>query len=112
MISTKARWVRHSSRTAMMFASLGALATPLAAQETPSETAAAAPAGEEAIVVTGSRIARETYDPPAPVIGVSSEDPLDSGDRELSETLADLPHLSSEEHTSELQSLMRNATAD
>src|SRR3546814_1526782 len=96
--------------------------------------AAAAPAGEEAIVVTGSRIARETYDTPAPVIGVSSEDLIESGDSELSETLADLPQLSSstndstvtgntqnsglssielrglgssEEHTSALQSLMR-----
>src|SRR3546814_20557842 len=79
----------------MMFASLGALATPLAAQEAPAEAAAAAPTGEEAIVVTGSRIARETYDTPAPVIGVSSEDLIESGDSELSETLADLPQLSS-----------------
>src|SRR3546814_12211184 len=89
MISTKARWVRHSSRTAMMFASLGALATPLAAQETPSETAAAAPAGEEAIVVTGSRIPRETYDTPEPVIGVPSEDLLETGDSDINETLHD-----------------------
>src|SRR3546814_14049290 len=81
----------------MMFASLGVLTTPLAAQETPAEAAAAAPAGEEAIVVTGSRIARETYDTPAPVIGVSSEDLIESGDSELSETLADLPQLRSEE---------------
>src|SRR3546814_15788252 len=79
----------------MMFASLGVLTTPLAAQEAPAEAAAAAPAGEEAIVVTGSRIARETYDTPAPVIGVSSEDLIESGDSELSATLADLPPLSS-----------------
>src|SRR3546814_19224112 len=77
-----------------------------------------------------SRIARETYDTAAPTISVSSEDLLESGNSELSETLADLPQLSStlndstvtgntqnsglssiqlrsEEHTSELQSLMR-----
>ncbi|HWW57148.1 MAG TPA: TonB-dependent receptor [Sphingopyxis sp.] len=94
MISTKARWARHSSRAVLALAGMGALTTPLAAQEAPAETAAAAP-GEDAIVVTGSRIARETYDTPTPVIGVSSEDLVESGDSELSETLADLPQLSS-----------------
>ncbi|HEY0597603.1 TonB-dependent receptor plug domain-containing protein, partial [Sphingopyxis sp.] len=94
MISTKARWARHSSRTVLMLAGIGALAAPLAAQETPAEGTAAA-AGEDAIIVTGSRIARETYDTPAPVIGVSAEDLVEAGDSELSETLADLPQLSS-----------------
>ena len=95
MTMTKARWARHSSRTTLMLAGIGAFAAPLAAQEAPAEAAAAVAPGEEAIVVTGSRIARETYDTPAPVIGVSSEDLLESGDSELSETLADLPQLSS-----------------
>ncbi|SBV33511.1 putative TonB-dependent receptor [uncultured Sphingopyxis sp.] len=95
MTMTKARWARHSSRTALVLAGIGAFAAPLAAQEAPAEAAAAVAPGEEAIVVTGSRIARETYDTPAPVIGVSSEDLLESGDSELSETLADLPQLSS-----------------
>ena len=94
MKSTKARWARHSSRTALVFVGISAFAAPLAAQDAPVETAAAAQ-GEDAIVVTGSRIARETYDTPAPVIGVSSEDLVESGDSELSETLADLPQLSS-----------------
>ncbi len=94
MKMTKARWARHSSRTVLVLVGIGAFAAPLAAQEAPAETAATPP-GEEAIVVTGSRIARETYDTPAPVIGVSSEDLAESGDSELSETLADLPQLSS-----------------
>src|SRR3546814_5834693 len=74
MNMTKARWTRQSSRAVLILAGIGAFAAPLAAQEAPAEAAAAAPAGEEAIVVTGSRIARETYDTPAPVIGVSSEE--------------------------------------
>ena len=60
MNMTKARWARHSSRTVLVLAGIGAFAAPLAAQETPDEAAAAAAAGEEAIVVTGSRSARET----------------------------------------------------
>src|SRR3546814_2629634 len=71
--------------------------------------AAAAPAGEEAIVVTGSRIARETYDTPAPVIGVSSEDLIESGDSELSETLADLPQLSSSTNDSTVTGNTQNS---
>lgn len=94
MISNKARWARHGSRTALVLAGIGTLAAPLAAQESPAEGAAAA-AGEDAIIVTGSRLARETYDTPAPVIGVSAEDLVEAGDSELSETLADLPQLSS-----------------
>ena len=109
MNMTKARWARHSSRTAMMLAGLGAFAAPLAAQEAPAETAAAAPAGEEAIVVTGSRIARETYDTPAPVIGVTSEDLIESGDSELSETLADLPQLTSSTNDSTVTGNTQNS---
>lgn len=98
--STKARWARNSSRTALILLSLplGLAAMPAGAQETPAETAASADgaaADEGAIIVTGSRIARETYDTAAPTIGVSSEDLLESGDSELSETLADLPQLTS-----------------
>lgn len=87
---TKARWARHASGAAIVL--IGLAAAPLAAQETPAEGAAPE---EGAIIVTGSRIARETYDTAAPTIGVSSEDLLEAGDSELSETLADLPQLSS-----------------
>ena len=109
MNMTKARWTRQSSRTVLILAGIGAFAAPLAAQEAPAEAAAAAPAGEEAIVVTGSRIARETYDTPAPVIGVSSEDLIESGDSELSETLADLPQLSSSTNDSTVTGNTQNS---
>ncbi|HMO74940.1 MAG TPA: TonB-dependent receptor [Sphingopyxis sp.] len=92
MISSKARWVRHSSHAALILAGFAAL--PAAAQEAPGDGAAEEPASE-AIVVTGSRIARESFDTAAPTIGVTSEDLLESGDSELSETLADLPQLTS-----------------
>src|SRR3546814_10487333 len=104
-----AAWCRHRSRTACGLALPGALAPPRAAQETHSETGGAAPAGEEAIVVTGSRSARETYDTPAPVIGVSSEDLIESGDSELSETLADLPQLSSSTNDSTVTGNTQNS---
>lgn len=110
MISTKARWARRSSHTALILCA--ALAQPLAAQETPAGAAAdadasAAPAGE--IIVTGSRIARETYDTAAPTIGVTSEDLLESGDSELSETLADLPQLESSTNDSTVTGSTQNS---
>lgn len=89
-ISTKARWASHSSRAALILC--GLIAVPAAAQNTPA--GAAAPSGGP-IIVTGSRIARENYDTAAPTITVSSDDLLESGDSELSETLADLPQLTS-----------------
>jgi len=94
MISTKGRWARHSSYSALILCA--AFQQPLAAQEAPADAQSAdaiADAGE--IIVTGSRIARETYDTAAPTVAVTSDDLLESGDSELSETLADLPQLSS-----------------
>jgi outer membrane receptor protein involved in Fe transport len=76
----------------LLATAIGSAPTPLLAQDTPP------PAGDEAgpaIVVTGSRIPRETYDTAAPTVTLSNEDLLESGDSELSETLADLPQLSS-----------------
>lgn len=54
----------------------------------------AAPAENE-IVVTGSRITRDTYDTPAPIITLSGDDLAESGNSELSESLSELPQLSS-----------------
>src|SRR3546814_592404 len=91
---TKARWARRSSSLALILAA--ALAPPAFAQEeAPADAAAADPAAEGAIIVTGSRIARETYDTAAPTVSITSDDLLESGNSELSETLADLPQLSS-----------------
>src|SRR3546814_1907650 len=64
-------------------------------EEAPPDAAADDPAAEGAIIVTGSRIARETYDTAAPTVSITSDDLLESGNSELSETLADLPQLSS-----------------
>ena len=87
------------ARYLLLASALGAVAMPALAlaQESPAGEipADAAVQDEGAIVVTGSRIARQTYDTPAPTITVGAEDLLESGDSELSETLADLPALSS-----------------
>ena len=78
----------------LLASAFGTLAMPAAAQETPAEgVPAAAPEGE--IVVTGSRIVRDTYDTAAPTVTVNAQDLLESGDNELSETLAEMPALSS-----------------
>lgn len=78
-------------KTLLLAGAAGAMPATLAAQDLP------APAAEpdQEVVVTGTRIQRETYDTPAPTVSVSNEDLLESGDSELSETLADLPQLSS-----------------
>lgn len=76
----------------LLASAFGALAAPALAQETP---AGEAPAAEGEIVVTGSRIMRDTYDTPAPTVTVGAQDLLESGDSELSETLAEMPALSS-----------------
>jgi len=98
MICTKARWARRTSHAALILSA--ALAMPAQAQDAPADAAAADPAAPDqatdgAIIVTGSRIARETYDTAAPTVSITSDDLLESGDSELSETLADLPQLSS-----------------
>src|SRR3546814_3949271 len=67
----------------------------------------------DAIVVTGTRI--EGAPPAAPVIRISSEDIRNAGQSDLGEVARSLPQSfgggqnpgRSEEHTSELQSLMR-----
>ena len=92
MISTKARWARRTSHAALILSA--ALAAPAQAQDAPADPSAD-PAGDGAIIVTGSRIARDTYDTAAPTVSVTGEDLLESGDSELSETLADLPQLTS-----------------
>lgn len=105
---------------ALLLATTAGLATPaLMAQETPvgqtppaepdapSADGQDAPAGE--IVVTGSRIARETYDTPAPTISVSNADLVESGDSELSETLADLPALTSPNNDSTVTGNTQNS---
>lgn len=50
---------------------------------------------DQPIVVTGSRIVRDTYDTPSPTVVIGGDEIVQSGDSELSETLADLPALSS-----------------
>lgn len=80
------------------------MATAFSAVHAPSyaQDAAQSPATDETenandteIVVTGSRITRDTYDTPAPTVTVSQDYLIQSGSSELSETLADLPALSS-----------------
>lgn len=66
------------------------LAAPAMAQTTPDQEA-----DSGAIVVTGSRIAHDSYDTLAPTVTVSGDDLAESGNSELSETLAELPQLSS-----------------
>lgn len=87
-------------KTLLLATAIGSVPSALLAQDAPPPVADAPAAADEAapeqeVVVTGSRIRRETYDTPAPTISVSNEDLLESGDSELSETLADLPQLSS-----------------
>lgn len=81
-------------RTLLLASACAALPLPAFAQDAPAPAEPEAEAAGD-IVVTGSRIAREAYDTAAPTITVSSEDLTESGDSELSETLADLPQLSS-----------------
>lgn len=87
-------------KTALLAGTFFAAPLPALAQDAPppasDDTAVADDQeAEGAIVVTGSRITRETYDTPAPTITLGSDDLTESGDSELSETLADLPQLSS-----------------
>jgi iron complex outermembrane recepter protein len=85
----------------LLLASAASGGAAASAQETPVGGVAALPADQQPaepeaeIRVTGSRIARETYDTPAPTIGISNADLSEAGDTELSETLADLPAVSS-----------------
>lgn len=81
-------------KTLLLATAIGAVPHALHAQDAPPADAPAADSGEE-LVITGSRIQRQTYDTPAPTVTLSGEDLLESGDSELSETLADLPQLSS-----------------
>ncbi len=67
----------------------------IASAQVPPEAADTVADQPEELVVTGSRIRRETYDTTSPTVSMSSEELLESGDSELSETLADLPQLSS-----------------
>lgn len=108
LISSKTRWVQRSSYTALILAGFAAL--PAAAQEAATDTASEteAPAAGD-IIVTGSRIARETFDTAAPTIGVTSEDLLESGDSELSETLADLPQLTSPNNAASVTGSTQNS---
>ena len=69
----------------------GAAAPAQAQQATP---APAATAEEEAIVVTGSRIRRDPANAPAPLIQVTQEDLMMSGQPNLVDYLADIPALS------------------
>ncbi len=63
--------------------------------EAQTNDAAPAPQEENAIVVTGSRIAHDSYETLAPTVTISGDDLRESGNSELSETLAELPQLSS-----------------
>lgn len=65
-------------------------------------------AGDE-VVVTGSRVARSTLDTPAPVVTVSRDDLAESGDTELSETLAELPSVSSSLNDSAVTGNVQNS---
>ncbi|MFL9839747.1 TonB-dependent receptor [Sphingomonas sp. ST-64] len=76
----------------LLASALGVGSVPALAQDAPGDATAQ---DAEPIVITGSRIARETYDTPAPTVTVSGQDLLESGDTELSETLAEMPALSS-----------------
>jgi outer membrane receptor protein involved in Fe transport len=81
----------------LLATALGAVPTALLAQEAtpaPAQAQAEDPAQQQ-IVVTGSRIAHDNYETPTPTVTLSGEDLLESGDSELSETLADLPQMTS-----------------
>jgi iron complex outermembrane recepter protein len=90
----------------LLATALGGVATPAMAQQTPApggtvpaQDAApgqdAAPVEGAELVVTGSRLRRDSYDAPTPTVTIGQEDLESSGDNELSETLADMPALSS-----------------
>ncbi|MDP3079495.1 MAG: TonB-dependent receptor [Brevundimonas sp.] len=65
--------------------------TPPPASQASSQDAASL----DEVIVTGSRIRRNSIDTPTPIVSVSSQDLAESGDTELSETLAELPAVSS-----------------
>lgn len=71
---------------------MAGVATGLAPQSLPA-TQEAPPASD--IVVTGSRIRRDSIDTPTPVVGVTAEEFEEAGATELSELLSDLPAVSS-----------------
>ncbi len=84
----------------LLASALCCFAVPAFAQDAPVQagdpaTAADQEAPAEDIVVTGSRIPRNTYDNPTPTTTLDNADIAESGDSELSETLADIPSLSS-----------------
>ncbi|WP_337846902.1 TonB-dependent receptor [Sphingomonas sp.] len=76
----------------LLASALGAGVAPAMAQDAPP---AAGAEQAEPIIITGSRIARETYDTATPTVTLGAQDLLESGDSELSETLAELPAVSS-----------------
>jgi len=82
-------------------AALGVLSLALGsawAQQTPSVPAVEAPAEasseNDLVVVTGSRILRSAADAPAPVIMVTQDELLNSGEPNIVDFLADIPALS------------------
>lgn len=64
------------------------------AQDTPAQTGGATAEEEEAIVVTGSRLRRNPENSPAPLIQVTQDTLLQSGEPNLVDYLADVPALS------------------
>src|SRR3546814_2755053 len=91
--------------------------------EQPDEQASTAAEAEEgAIVVTGSRIRRDPLSQDAPMVVVDGGDIAKTGLNSINDVLQRLPssggglnskfnNSRSEEHTSELQSIMRNSYA-
>ncbi len=72
----------------------------LSAQDSVADADAAADAPEDAIVVTGSRIARDpNIGAPAPIISVTAEELRRSGTADVVDTLRDIPALSTSTST-------------
>lgn len=87
-------FTRNSKLRAVLLGGASWLAAGAVQAQTPP-AAGSEPTAIDDVVVTGSRIRRDTIDTPTPVVTLGSEDLRESGDTELSETLADLPALSS-----------------
>jgi len=90
-----ARWDRHPISLTVLAASLAwapaALAQPAGASATESDTPSAESGEDETIVVTGSRLARSTFDTPQPVTVLGSEDFDQLQITNVGEGVAELP---------------------
>src|SRR3546814_1859995 len=103
-------------RKALLLLATAPLAVPTVAWAQDALPAEPGTGGDQAIVVTGSRLPSTDLTGPAPVTILDRTEIDNTGSTSVGELLRELPVASasasrSEEHTSELQSLMRNSYA-